>query len=57
MRSVALASQKGGVGKTTVALNVAFALARRGWRTLLVDGDPQGSIGSRCWAAPGAGRG
>jgi chromosome partitioning protein len=45
MRSVALASQKGGVGKTTVALNVAFALARRGWRTLLVDGDPQGSIG------------
>lgn len=45
MRSVALASQKGGVGKTTVALNLAYAFALRGWRTLLVDADPQGSIG------------
>jgi chromosome partitioning protein len=44
-RSIAFSSLKGGVGKTTVALNCAFAFARRGVRTLLVDTDPQGAIG------------
>jgi chromosome partitioning protein len=44
-RSIAFASLKGGVGKTTAALNCAFAFARRGTRTLLVDTDPQGAIG------------
>lgn len=45
MLGFTIASQKGGVGKTTVALNTAFALARRGWRTLVVDTDPVGAIG------------
>lgn len=44
MKAVAVASQKGGVGKTTLALNTSLALARRGWRTLVVDADSQGAI-------------
>ncbi|MFP6879676.1 MAG: ParA family protein [Roseibacillus sp.] len=45
MITIAISSQKGGVGKTTVAINVAHSFARSGRRTLLVDADPQGSVG------------
>ncbi|WP_428264384.1 ParA family protein [Haliangium sp.] len=45
MKSLVIASPKGGVGKTTVALHLSYALASRGYQVLLVDCDPQGAIG------------
>lgn len=39
-----IASHKGGVGKSTISLNLAVALAKAGYRTALVDTDPQGAL-------------
>ena len=41
---IAVTNQKGGVGKTTIAGNTAYEYARAGYKTLMIDADPQGSL-------------
>lgn len=52
MRKVAVAMAKGGVGKTTTAVNLAHGLARQGQRVVLVDGDTQGQAAMFLGVAP-----
>lgn len=46
---ISIANQKGGVGKTTIALNLSFTLAEKGYDTLVIDLDPQFNLSLEFW--------